>query len=144
MNTGLLILLTLGACSFVPPSTIATPRAPAPIAASFARTWNAVIDVFADKNIPIRTIDRASGFIATDALSAAGSDTTWADCGTGPLGGTLRPTLATYNVLVRSDSAASTVHVTVTWSSVAGGQCVTRGVWEGELEQLIRKKAETR
>src|SRR5438132_5697412 len=63
-----------------PPSTTATPRSPTYVAASFAKTWDAVIDVFAERNIPLRTLDRSSGFAATDELGADGS-ARWADCG---------------------------------------------------------------
>jgi hypothetical protein len=36
------------------------------VAASFGRTWDAVIDHFAERNISIRTMERSSGFIAAE------------------------------------------------------------------------------
>src|SRR5437667_10539466 len=69
-----------------PPSTTATPRSPTYVASSFAKTWDAVIDVFSERNIPLRTLDRSSGFAATDELgddrSARG-----ADCGSDAIHG---------------------------------------------------------
>ena len=57
--------------------------------------WNAVVDVFSERNIPIKTIDRTSGLIATEQLSVASSTDTggWADCGT-TMGTAVRPTHA--------------------------------------------------
>jgi hypothetical protein len=118
--------------------------------APFAKTWNAVIDVFSDRNIPIRTIDRSSGLIATDQLTVSAEDVKWADCGSHSMSGTIAPQRAVYNVLVRGDSTQSTVKVTVGWTAtveVIRGDfrhvdCITRGVWEGELETMIRTKAQ--
>jgi hypothetical protein len=121
---------------------------------SCAGVWNAVIDEFAQDNVPIRTIDRSSGFIATDALAVAGADVTWADCGTikeqGGKRGTdrsvpLAPTTAIYNAHVQGDTATSTVRVTITWASVssmAPVRCVSLGAWESGFEQNVRAKAE--
>jgi len=36
------------------------------VTSSFGRAWDAVIDVFAEANTPIRTMERASGFIAAE------------------------------------------------------------------------------
>ena len=36
------------------------------VTSSFGRAWDAVIDVFAEANKPIRTMERASGFIAAE------------------------------------------------------------------------------
>lgn len=126
-----------------------------PVSASFERTWRATIDVFAERNIPIATIDKTSGLIATTALSIdAPKDTvlTWADCGatTGIGGVEFTATRATYNVLVRGDAPRSTVKVTVRWafwqSFGAFGEnsrdCVTKHVWERAAEADIKARAE--
>ncbi|MGH9897071.1 MAG: hypothetical protein ACREA0_34765, partial [bacterium] len=55
-------------CGYQPPAP-PMPRDATEVTASFGRTWDAVIDEFADRNIPIRTIERASGLIATELLS---------------------------------------------------------------------------
>lgn len=134
-----------------PPTTAPTPRTAVSVNAPFAKTWDAVIDVFSDRNIPIRTIDRASGLIATDDLSVGSEGTEWADCGKNNEA-PIAPLLATYNVLVRGDSTRSTVKVTVKWGSTTrllggrpiGVDCVTRGVWETDLETTIRARAEAK
>jgi len=131
-------------CS-LPPSTVATPRASTSVNAGFDRTWNAVIDVFAEQNIPIATMEKASGFIVADAQFVGGDAKdaeAWADCGT-TYGVPNPATAAKYNVLVRSvDDHTSTVKVTAAW---AGGtyKCVTKGVWETDFEKSIKSRAET-
>lgn len=50
---------------------------------SRGRTWDAVIDQFAARNIPIRTIERVSGLIVTDQLTVGREGYWWANCGKG-------------------------------------------------------------
>jgi hypothetical protein len=122
-------------------------RAPTPVAASFGRTWDAAIDAFAARNIPIRAIDRASGFIVADA-TATPEDTAYADCGM-YMGFPVDPTGAVYNVVVRGDSTRSSVRVTVRWEAATGvgasttdKECSTKGRWEAEVEAQIKARAE--
>ena len=108
------------------------------------QTWDAVIDVFATRNIPIRTIERASGLIVTDALSVGQEGTTYASCGT--LGGKiLAPDRATYNVLVRGDSTEATVRTTVLWTrseEPSLTECASTYIWERALETDVKARAE--
>ena len=139
------------------------PTAPAPptphsgmdIGASFGRTWDAVIDEFARNNIPIKTIDRSSGLIATDALKVGPSLAEAADCGKDAVAGTVYATDATYNALVRGDSTHSTLRITVRWTrlgksreladrSIVNEECSTRATWETSLEQKIKQAAEAK
>jgi hypothetical protein len=108
-------------------------------------TWDAVIDLFATRNIPIRTIERASGIIATEGLRVEPEDgAKWADCG--QYGNfQYRPTTAIYNVLVRGDSTSSTVRTTVRWSYITlkvNFDCTSSHEWERGLEQDVRTRAE--
>ncbi|MGH7822023.1 MAG: hypothetical protein ACREQ9_19855, partial [Candidatus Binatia bacterium] len=61
----------------------ATPRPadqPLNVQAPFEDTWNAVIQTFFDRNIPVRTLEKASGLLESDELRAEiGRD---CDCGT--------------------------------------------------------------
>ena len=149
-----LVLVTLGAwCPSQlaqPPETVPEIRAPTPVNASFAKSWNAVIDIFANQSIPIRTIDRSSGLIVTDQLYVSQNDAiAWADCGTDPSGEKVAPAHATYNVVVRGDSARSSVRTTVRFAdrysatgTLVAYDCVSRGVWETGMEATIRDMAE--
>ncbi len=122
-------------------------RTPVPVAAAFAKTWEAGVDVFADKNIGIRTLDRSSGLIVADPVSVPiktrnpRTPLELADCGRNEFGYYEQPTNATYNVRVRGDSVRSTVLVTVRWMSIQT-TCTSTGVWEREFEKLVKEKAE--
>ncbi len=133
------------------------------------RTWDAVIDQFAERNIPIRTIERVSGLIVTDDLTVGTDGYWWADCGRITGVSTVRrkkqsptaesndssratnashlgPTRATYNILVRGDSLESTVKATVRWTHVSEKavvkECTTNHSWERGLEEEVKKGAE--
>lgn len=147
------------------PRYVAPPPAPArsatTVAASAGKTWESVIDVFTERHVPIRTMDRASGLIVAEPqrVDDANPDAL-ADCGSMTNGGAhLSPTDAVWNVLVRGDSSASTVKATVrfSWTNAAarstadarpGGlatkPCESRGVWESALEQRIKAAAEAK
>lgn len=135
------VALLAAACVTAPKT--APERVATPVSASAGKTWDAVIDIFAERNIPIRTMERASGFIAAEpALVEQKDGERWADCG-GALGIKLGAERATYNVLVRGDSAHATVRATVLWDRPGAAQgCTTRGVWEQDFEGAVKARAE--
>lgn len=136
----------LAGCSspaYQPPPRPA-PRDASRVSASMGQTWDAVIDLFATRNIPIRTIERASGLIVTDALRVGEEGTAYANCGT--MGGkVLTADRATYNVLVRGDSTEATVRTTVLWSRAeepSAAECASTYIWERALETDVKARAE--
>lgn len=142
------VVLLLPACySYKPPPPAPlTPREALEIDASQGQTWDAVIDFFASRSIPIRTIERASGLIASDALSIGPGATVWASCGVFT-NDTLRPNSAIYNVLVRGDSTFSTIRTTVRWTYVEekenrARECTSTYLWERQMEDEVKSKAE--
>jgi len=142
-----LLVVALSACATVPPAP-AVVRSPMGIAAPMSRTWDAVIDVFASKNIPIANMDRSSGFISTAEMSVPITPgQTWADCGTF-IGRPQLPSHANYNIRVKETGpTTSTVLVATFWkisSSAAGqtAQCTSTGKWETEAETEIKQRAE--
>ena len=139
------LFLTVG-CAASPPVP-APAREETVVAVSFAATWDATIDHFAEDNIPISTIERASGIVATTRLGVDPETALIAsDCGTGQgiyYDVRFRATDAIYNVLVRGDERSSTVRVTVSWSNPAASfECTTTGVWEAETQEAIKERAE--
>lgn len=62
-----LLLVAVSSCYPVPPAP-APARSATPVRASFEKTGSAAIDQFADNNVPIATIEKASGIIATARL----------------------------------------------------------------------------
>jgi hypothetical protein len=139
-------ILTLACASAPRPEPVT--RVPTTVNASFNKTWDAVIDLFADRNIPIRTMDRASGFISAEPALAGSDEDAWAKCGGfGMYGG---PSSAVYNLLVRGDSTKSTVRMTVKWIHASRApidktrECSTTGVLEGLIESQVRTRAESK
>lgn len=136
-------VLVAGCTTYKPPPP-PTPRDASLVTASMGQTWDAVIDLFATRNIPIRTIERASGLIVTDALRVGQEGNTYASCGT-KNGKVLAPDRATYNVLVRGDSSMATVRTTVLWTRTAEPivpECTSTFIWERALETDVKARAE--
>jgi hypothetical protein len=128
--------------------------------ASVGKTWDQVIDQFANSNIPIATLERSSGFIATKELNP-NVDHTFYNCGkiSDPdYKGGFRQFVATqvsYNVRVLGDSSHSTVKVTAAYVDVLPGNasqrmaaaridCSSTGKFETEIEKAIKDGAESR
>jgi hypothetical protein len=141
-------LIAVAACGtgYLPPEPVA-PRPLTTVNASFGRTWNATIDAFADDNIPIANMDRASGFISAQVLTLSSQQAfRFANCGTVLSGGqrlALAADRVTYNVVVRGDSATTTVKITSLFiDDSANAPCVSRGEFEGASEAEIKRRAE--
>ena len=116
--------------------------------ASFTKTWDAVIDVFAERNISIKTLDRTSGLIVAEPMQVGRTaGEAYADCGA-VMGMAIPASAATWNILVRGDTAVTTVKATVRFLNVTTGrygsttECSSRGSWEQELEQRVKTAAE--
>lgn len=105
--------------------------------------WRAVVRAFAERNWPIKTIDKTSGVIATDWIRVPEE---YADCGSAPL---LRKdgTRVVFNVLVLADGAArSSITVNTKFEQVRsiGGQvsvieCSSTGQVEGKVHAYVAK-----
>lgn len=136
------------ACASAP---IAPPLQPAGISAEFGKTWNAVVDILAERNIPIKTIDRSSGFVSAELATVdVESLSKLANCGSflsGVLEGSATASaIARYNILVRGDSTKSTVKVTARF--IRGGDtpkdCPSNNVFEEQFQSEVKARAEGR
>jgi hypothetical protein len=143
-----LALVSSGCYTYQAPEP-ASSRDATVVNATVGQTWDAVIDLFAARNIPVRTIEKASGLIASDPLEVDPTRAPqWADCG--ELGNDhFYPNEAVYNVLVRGDTAGSSVRATVRWTHRSGGgeadrDCATTHVWEEGLEAEVKTRAQWR
>lgn len=151
------LLVGVACAPYVPPKA-PTPRTATPVAASFDRTWNAVIDVFASRVITIETMERASGFIVASTAgipgySKADSATalSYADCGK-PAGsafsaphGPYLPSSAKYNVLVRAAGEGAIVQVTAKFIRAdrsSSAECSSHGAFEQAFESAVKTRAE--
>jgi hypothetical protein len=145
MRRPLAFVLLCAACNSYRAPLPPAPRDATQVRASAGETWDAVVDLLAARNIPIRTSERAFGFVATEDLPVGAEGRTWADCGT--LNSVhVGPEHAIYNVLVRGDSASSSVKATVRWTYMAAKQgmieCSTSHAWEEGFETEVRAHAE--
>lgn len=135
------------------PVPLTDPRRPAEVHASFERAWRGAIDAFAEANIAIETLDKASGLLVPRDVvyvgALADSATKYADCGTlypeePRYLRRLRPSSARFNVVVRGDSSRSDVLVRAFFQTVGqtySGPCVSRGVFEQMMESAIATRA---
>jgi hypothetical protein len=145
MRPSLAFVLLCVACNSYKAPLPPAPRDATRVSASAGQTWDAVVDLLAARNIPVRTIERAFGFVATEDLPVGTEGRTWADCGklnSVPVG----PEHAIYNVLVRGDSASSSVKATVRWTYSANKrgiiECSTSHAWEEGFEAEVKAHAE--
>ena len=143
--------LTLGAAQTV--TNAVAGREPAAVPAAFDLVWAGVVrfvrgDMTHDR---LLIVEESAGFkrgrwgitIPSEDFRAAN----WASCqsGTEP---PIAPRGGIVDVVVRGDSAAATVLVTVTWSALGRDesqramQCRTLGEYEKEAEKAIRRHAE--
>lgn len=158
MRRVMIVTLTLIAgCSLNPtPPSAPVPHDAMSVAASSDRTWDAAVEVMAARNVPIKTMDRASGFLATDLLAVpAGADSGDYDCGLNLLHKPFPASLASFTLLVRpgaNSARASTVRASVRWVYQSAGtqyvdpqtvECSSRGVWESKVEAAIKATAES-
>jgi hypothetical protein len=149
-------VVLLSACGGYTRPEPPSPRDATQVNVSMGRTWDAVIDLFAARTIPITTIERVSGIIVTERLSVRSEDgLAWADCGKTSSFMTravpIPPNYGTYNVLVRGDSSRSSVKATVRWVhldfkhlDIESGviECSTKHVYERALEAGVKDRAE--
>ncbi|HEV7705013.1 MAG TPA: hypothetical protein VGO46_12010 [Gemmatimonadaceae bacterium] len=141
------IYLAISGCSPVPPAQVA-PRTGTPVSASQSKTWEVVIELFSERNLPIKNMDRASGFIATDPLGVPLEEQPGVDCGKSVIHVPNPPRTATYSVFVRGDSTSSTVKAAVRWTSQSNDElkvlieCTTTGDWESAFERDVKTRVE--
>ena len=91
------------------------------LASDFQKTWNAVIDFFAENNVPIKTIDKSSGLIYAEHQIFP---ETWIDCGQPSAYEGFSDYTGNFNVLVRGVDDSIQVRVTATFGT---------GVWSTTL-----------
>ena len=138
------LLLVLSSCMNPPPPT---PRQhpPTSVSASYGRTWDAVVAIFAERNITIY-VDRKAGMVSSALMGVLQSDSSWTSCGTAGVNErVMRPEGVKYTITVKGDSAASTVHATALFGSTSGmlvAQCPSRGTWEAQFEGEAKSRAE--
>jgi uncharacterized lipoprotein len=120
----LLLLLALVACATAPVARQIERQVNLP-GVDFDDAWNAVIDLFGERNWTIDNMEKASGFITSD----------WMGASTG-----------TY-VVVREGNGGVSVTVNTTWQATrvmmgerSAIECVSTGSLEREVHEEIRRR----
>lgn len=151
-----LLVLSVGCLTMKPPTTPPVPTN-SYIRAPYDTVWQRVIGVFADARIPIQTLEKASGLIASTRFRLSPAQVKqWADCGTAPAYGGITvleyyernhmpipDLLADFNVFVQPANDSTGVRVNLGLSSDAAARtpttltCVTNGKFEGALVNAI-------
>ncbi len=126
-----------------------------PIAAPMDRAWVALIEVFTDLNIPVKTMERASGFLQSDQMYASRGGRTlgrrnedvW-DCGKGTVRADAQSDSIEYRlsaVLKPAADGGSAVRTSVTAVGFDRERdrqtCVSRGVIEAMIAEAVQKKS---
>ena len=120
------------------------PRNPVPVNASLARTWDAVLAIFAEQKIEV-TQDTSAGTVAfTKALQLSQEDAGGEDCPNQTPGQVVRPQFVTYRVVVKGDSHSSNVVAYAVFTRMPGDarECASRGTWETVFEGEVKRRAE--
>lgn len=115
-----------------------------PVDQPFEKVWTAVIETFAELNLPILNMEKASGFITTDWLNP---DSSFYDCGTPPFSTARRGTLGKFNVFVKkiSDSSCEMkvnclFDLTIFYTGPGGAKkysCVSTGKLEKQIYDRV-------
>jgi hypothetical protein len=133
-----------------PPIPAPAPAPAAEVKAPFEMAWHEAVAFFAERNIAMRSTDKAAGVLVSEPVVVlrSGDAWSWARCVT--QGRTVPPDRATYDVRVAGDEARATVAVTARFTQ--GGrpgdpqliECQSTGAWEAQTEREIAARAERR
>lgn len=119
-----------------------------PIDKSFEAVWPAVIETFAELNLPILNMEKASGLITTDWIRA--DDPQMSDCGKRGMMTAEQGRLVKFNVFVKTVGETCEMKVNAMFEvsiSVYGNRnlttasCVSTGKFEKQIYDLVLAKA---
>ena len=149
-----LCLVAVGCATVVPPAAPPPPKESF-VAAPFDTVWQRAVAFFANSRVPIQTIEKSSGLIASTRFQMPFDQIeAWADCGNASSGGStiarlkainnLPTVLADFNVLLRPVGDSTAVRVNLGYSATVRApagmvqlQCVTNGAFEQALTAYV-------
>ena len=117
--------------------------------ASFGDVWDLVIDVFGDRNWAIDNLERDSGIITTDWMSA--DNVSYQDCGSPGFLSSDSDHMGRFNVVVRETDDGVSMRVTTSWEATRSSdddeisivECLSTGILERELHEEVRERLES-
>lgn len=118
----------------------------ASVRTTYAHAWEAVIDLFSERNWAILNMERDSGLITTDWMSLGNEAATYADCGSPGLA-TVRETTVRFNVRVKEIDDATSVAVNASFRQLRtfdGNSLTIDCTSKGTVEALIHDEVEDR
>lgn len=152
------LLFAPGCATIVPPAQPAAPTTMY-VRAAYDTVWERTISFFADSRIPIQTIDKASGLIATTKFALTGEALDrWADCGKTSDGASALAKLESvhntprvvvdFNVFIRPTADSASVRINLGLSANADSPmgsvsvvCVSNGRFERELLASLQRQS---
>jgi hypothetical protein len=137
-----LVMVLLAGCATSQPKRL-EPRSGTGVAASFARTWNALQVVIVEQGIPVRSADARNGIVVGEDQPVAEENDGIADCGVA-LRTRVHPVRARWEMLVRGDSTNAVIRAAVRFVDPTSDECSSLGTWEKALEQRVKRLAELR
>ncbi len=101
-----LVVVLPGCALYIPPEkhTFEKTRV---VNKSYDKVWSNLVTWFADNNIPVRFMEKASGFVTTE-YNLDVSDTAYCDCGGNDIGQRFDISVGNLNVVVEAIDANST------------------------------------
>jgi uncharacterized lipoprotein len=143
-----LVCLVLAACATAPmPRQIQNSF---PIDQPFEKVWQAVIETFAELNLPIMNMEKASGLITTDWISFRGQKDEAGYCSCGKAGFPFSEVerKGKFNVYVKKiEEASCEIKVNSSFEATAAYQdaiksisCISTGNLEKEIYELVLAK----
>lgn len=109
---------------------------------SFDEVWSGIIEAFAEANIPIANMEKASGFISTQEMRVPSG---YADCGSSPIGieANTWGVVGSFNVFVKeASSTGHNVTINVRYISETNRRfvCTSTGELENWFMATLRNK----
>ncbi len=137
-------MLVASGCANIPPTSY-PPPAPVTINDSVAGVWPAIIDVITERQLPIQTVDRASGLVQTEIIRSHAIE--WWDCGRyGQTRASIAENEGVYVVLTISavprggTQTQLRVGADPRVSTASGAPCNSRGQYEREfIDQVVAR-----
>jgi hypothetical protein len=148
LRLSLVLILCVTACvTKIPPRSYPQPE-PMTIADSVGAVWSAIIDVITERQLPIKTVDRASGVVQTEIAGSMSGE--WWDCGRRSVTGGEEESIAevegVYVVLTVSAVPRGITQTQVRIAADArisqqtGAPCSSRGIYEpGFLDHVVAR-----
>jgi uncharacterized lipoprotein len=143
---GVVVCLILAACASAPVARQI--QNSFPVDQPFENVWTATIETFAELNLPILNMEKASGLITTDWIQL--NDPTMSDCGKQGVMSSEQGRRVKFNVFVKTvggdacemkiNAMFETMVATYGNSGLSAQTCVSTGKFEKQIYDMVTAK----